>query len=191
MASPRLAGGKVSVWDGLGGKRRLPGLVWVIWGAGMCLGGLLWKEMDTAGKQGCIPALHMEKCVPITSKTGVSPAQRGCNPSVRAGRKRRPLTQSPREISSCAGLRTRMIWPQIIQVARHMLLPSTLISRFGQSEEGGCTSPGGGGKAAPRKALPLRDELCLSIQSLGFQGSPFGTFHRLGKEFDNEFGARC
>lgn len=48
----------------------------------MCLGGLLWKEMDTAGKQDCIPALHKGKCLPITSKTRVSPTQRGCNPSV-------------------------------------------------------------------------------------------------------------
>lgn len=40
----------------------------------MCLGGLLWKQMDMAGKQGRIPAPQSqgtEKCLPIGR--GVSP----------------------------------------------------------------------------------------------------------------------
>lgn len=56
----------------------------------MCLGGSYWKEVDTAGKEGHIPAPHgkgMEKCLPIASKTGRGfPNPEGCNPCVPAGR---------------------------------------------------------------------------------------------------------
>lgn len=128
---------------GLGGKGgsqpwfgsfREQGCVWV---------GYSGKRWIQRGNRAASPLCTRGNVSPSPPRPGFPQPRGDATPPCRAGRKRRPLTQSPGEISSCAGLRTRMIWPHIIQVARHTLLPSTLISRCGQSEEGGCTSPGG------------------------------------------------
>lgn len=79
MASPGLAGeGEYVGWAWGEKVAPSPGL-----GSFGEQGGLFWKGMDTAGKQGRIPAPHgpgVEKCVSISSKVGGFPKPEGMQP---------------------------------------------------------------------------------------------------------------
>lgn len=116
---PRLGWqGKVSTWDGPGGKRRLLALVWGHLGNRVGYSGKGWIRLGNRAASPLRTARAWRNASPSPPRWGGFPKPEGMQP-LRAGRKRRPLTQSPGEISSWAGLRTRMIWPRLIRVARH------------------------------------------------------------------------
>lgn len=151
----------------------------VILGTGMHLGGLIWKEMDTAGKCGCL-AGHGAGSSPRLPG-GVSPIQGDPSPACQQ-----------EETAADSGAKEQLgrfrfthqddLGPSPSRL-QDTLLPPTLMSRFGQS----CFSRGVR-DGQPRESPAAPGKLCLST---GFQGSSFDAFHHPGKEFDNEFGAKC